>query len=113
MAKKQTSSQPRIYEKCLLCHTVETEDSRLRRGLCIKHYEQFRRSLAMIPADKQAAYEEFLVSKKELLPKRQGQKGGDTSHFSERAKEFLSPELREIAQDGIDQVYKPKRKGKE
>jgi hypothetical protein len=115
MSKETTTSRPRVTSNCLICEEHETAENRLRRGLCTRHYEQFRRAAATIPPAKLADFERGLIEAGKLLPNRQGQKGGDVNEFAAFAEQFLPERDRKAIDDGKRASRKlteePKNKG--
>ena len=70
--------------KCLVC-----ENNRAKRGLCIKHYEQFRRRRDSLPIEQQQMWESRLIEANKLLPQKQGNRSKDDA-FDEDFEEFLA-----------------------
>ena len=53
MAKtKETTKERMLAGKCLHCDSDEHQ-----RGLCVKHYMQFRRTMLALPKNQQRAFE--------------------------------------------------------
>jgi len=106
---------------CLVCGEVATN---LKRGLCIKHYEQFRRKRDVLTKDAAEAFELLLIENDKLLPKQQGKKFGTDDPFAEYFDTFIAEnpsaykkssdtvnELLKIADGKVDEEKsKPKRK---
>ncbi|MDP6558053.1 MAG: hypothetical protein QGG71_25525 [Pirellulaceae bacterium] len=77
-------------DKCL----IENDDcslktDQLRRGLCMAHYQQFRRQWLEIPADQRQNFEEWLIARGQLAANRQGQ-GKKGNVFADAATEFAA-----------------------
>lgn len=87
MSSQKQAEQLDQEGKCLICGTVT--DGR-RRGLCISHYERFRRARAKIPEDRVAEFKAVLIEKGHLLASRQGQKDREEDVFAEAAVEFMA-----------------------
>lgn len=51
------------HHKCVLC-----EDRRESRGLCPRHYQQFRRQRDKLPPSQWADFEQILIDRGQLLP---------------------------------------------
>jgi len=73
MNTKDTKTDP---PKCCVC-----DESQAKRGLCVKHYEQFRRNRAKFAKEQgeelAAAWEKRLLASGKILPNRQGNKAVD------------------------------------
>lgn len=70
--------------KCLVC-----ENNSAKRGLCIKHYEQFRRRRDSLPPEQQEMWEARLIEANKLLPQKQGNRSKDDA-FDDDFEAFLA-----------------------
>ena len=70
---------------CLVCGEVAT-----KRGLCLKHYEQFRRKRDSLTPEAASQWEEILIASERLLPKQQGKKFGSEDPFLESFEAFVA-----------------------
>ena len=59
---KETVKQRMLAGKCLHC-----EDSEHQRGLCVKHYMQFRRTMLALPKKQQADFERQQIEGENIL----------------------------------------------
>lgn len=73
---------------CLVCDAIADGS----RGLCVKHYEQFRRKReSFATSEQQSAFEQHLIKLGKLLPKMQGKKlSGQEDVFAEDYQSFLA-----------------------
>lgn len=71
--------------KCIIC---EEERANRRRGLCVKHYEQFRRRRDSLLPFARADWERLSISRGKLLPSKQGQRQVTDDAFSDLFDEF-------------------------
>jgi hypothetical protein len=85
---KETIKKRAGIEECLICGLKKSENNRIRRGLCVNHYQQFQRALSGIEPSKQDAFEQMLIDNGQLLPSRQGQRE-EPNPFSEAAQQFM------------------------
>jgi hypothetical protein len=75
----KNKSQPiSSNEKCLVCGDAA---SRLSRGLCIKHYEQYRRKKDSLNDELAVQFEADSIAAGLLLPSRQGKKAGSVNPY--------------------------------
>ncbi len=114
MSSKVIKPEP-IQPKCLLCESHTNSKNPLRRGLCAKHYAQFKKMRGLIPAESVETFESRLIKDGKLLPDRQGQKGGE-NEFLTYARDLLPKDKQEIvarAEALAKELDKAKRKGKQ
>lgn len=69
------------------CLIPSCENSRSKRGLCAKHYEQYRRKLDSLAEDERSAWELRMVGVGKLLPAKQGNRSVDNA-FDEEFEAF-------------------------
>ncbi len=86
MNAKETAIQRDLDGRCVIC-----DESHLRRtrGLCTKHYEQYRRKRDSLTVDAANAWEIVLIETGKLLPNRQGNKSIDDA-FADDFSSFVS-----------------------
>lgn len=85
MNTSNEKNSSRSSNTCLVCGDVAT-----KRGLCLKHYEQFRRKRDSLTAEAAAQWEEILIASERLLPKQQGKKFGIEDPFLESFDAFVA-----------------------
>lgn len=71
--------------KCIECQ--EPREGR-RRGLCVKHYEQFQRKKKSLPEDEQAEWDTFAVRQGRILASRQGNRATEDDAFADLFEQF-------------------------
>jgi hypothetical protein len=98
--------------QCLVCGEHSSSKNPLRRGLCAKHYAQFKKMRNMIPPENVETFEKRLIDDGKLLPDRQGQKG-DGNQFLEYARDLLPDAARAISDSAKHDTTNRKRKERE
>jgi hypothetical protein len=73
-------------KRCLACDEVPAK----KRGLCQKHYEQFRRKRDTLTEEAAKAWEETLISAGKLARNIQGQRQDSDDAFAESFIEFTN-----------------------
>jgi hypothetical protein len=69
MSNTDVANAVGMHGTCLACSTKGTDALPLRRGLCTKHYERFRRNMLAIDGkEKRVQYEQELIDLGKLLP---------------------------------------------
>lgn len=96
---KLTASQQKAIDRaarncCIVCNT---ESRGLRRGLCVTDYTRFRTAWRQVPRDQRKQFEELLIKEGQLMPSRQGQRGGLEEDVFQR---FLTQFLKGNENDG-------------
>ena len=86
MSSIKSDSKPNQEQSCLVCGAVPAS---LKRGLCEKHYQQFRRKRDVLTEEASEAWEQQLVDAGKLLPKQQGKKFGSEDPFLESFDAFV------------------------
>jgi len=87
MSPNKSDSKPNQEQSCLVCGAVPAS---LKRGLCEKHYQQFRRKRDVLTEEASEAWEQQLVDAGKLLPKQQGKKFGSEDPFLESFENFVA-----------------------
>ena len=86
MNKSEQDSEKISGQHCLVCGD---ETNKLKRGLCDKHYQQFRRKKESLTVESAEEWESLLVENGKLLPKQQGKKFGMDDPFADLFNEFV------------------------
>ena len=93
-------------ETCLVC-----DSSRLKRGLCSKHYQEFLRRKDSLPEEQQDLWEKRLIEKNQLLPPKPGNRS-NTNAFDEEFEAFKKQLDKAVAKHEIKEaVTKPAKPG--
>ncbi|XZE18773.1 hypothetical protein SH449x_004076 [Pirellulaceae bacterium SH449] len=87
MTRKADSTDAVRGKACLVCGDLATN---LKRGLCLRHYEQFRRKRDSLKPEAADAWELQLIESGKLLPKQQGKKFGIDDPFAESFAAFVA-----------------------
>jgi hypothetical protein len=103
-------------ELCLECGNPGTKKKPLKMGLCPTDYPNFLRTLNDLPISDRAGFEEFLIKKKKLLPrKKSGPK--TTNPFAGYATEYLKTKMSREEREDIagmgDALSEPDKSNKE
>jgi hypothetical protein len=86
-------------KKCLLCGR---SDLRIKRGLCVNHFEEFRRTKRSIPADLRAGFDQEMVDDQMIEANtKRGRPKSTGNKFAKKAVEFLKKTLPADRQDAI------------
>ena len=106
MDAKKTAEELDQAGKCIICRLAKPNRS---RGLCQKHYHQFRREKMAIPAEHQDEYEKELIELGMILETKKPWESSAKSVFervSEKYKQGTVPGS--AAQEGIDRYERSK-----
>lgn len=87
MNKSEGDSELTQKQPCLVCGVLYTN---LKRGLCTKHYQQFRRRKECLKPDAAEQWELLLIEEGKLLPKQQGKKFGVDDPFGDSFSAFIA-----------------------
>lgn len=88
MNAKQRAESLNEEGKCIICEDVH---ARRTRGLCMRHYEQYRRKRDSLKSELVSAWEDALVKAGKLMPNRQGkQLDSDQDAFAGEFEAFLA-----------------------
>lgn len=88
MDAKQRAAKLNEEGRCIIC---EDEHVRRTRGLCMRHYEQYRRKRDSLRQDLVASWEETLIQAGKLMPNRQGkQLDAEQDAFASEFEAFLA-----------------------
>ena len=82
MSTKQKAFEMDAQGRCIVCGEKSSER---RRGLCGKHYEQYRRAKLSVSPEQIEEFEELLVEQGRLMPSVQGKKPGVENVFADIA----------------------------
>jgi hypothetical protein len=82
MDKKQKAFELDSLGLCVICEVAQAER---RRGLCGKHYEQYRRAKLAMNPDEIEEFEAIAIENGQLMPSVQGKKPGAENIFADLA----------------------------
>lgn len=97
MMKTNSISEANPKNSCLVCGE---ETTNLKRGLCSRHYEQFRRKRDSLTQEAAEAWELQLINQGKLLAKQQGKKFGLDDPFAESFNEFVENTPNALRKEG-------------
>lgn len=88
MDAKTKAEQANADGRCIICG--ESHKDR-RRGLCMKHYEQYRRKIKSLRSDFVPSWEAALIEAGKLMPNRQGKHiDAEENAFADEFEAFLA-----------------------
>jgi hypothetical protein len=99
MNAKNKAEHANAEGKCIICG--ESQEGR-RRGLCQKHYEQYRRKRNSLRPELVSSWEATLIDAGKLLPNRQGkQADAEQDAFADEFEAFLADNPNALAKTTI------------